>query len=368
MVLNSPADSMLAQHAHRRRNPLTGEWVLVSPQRLQRPWRGAVDPAVHEPPPRHDPGCYLCPGNVRANGERNPEYASTYVFPNDYPALAPGGAPASGGTAPAADAPAADAADSLLVAQPTAGECRVLCYSPRHDLALADLPEDAVRGVVDAWCDQTSELERRWRYVQVFENRGEQMGASNPHPHGQVWAGDAVPSEVGRELECQHRWHAQRGAPLLLEHAELERARGERVVVATTHWLAVVPWWAAWPFEVLLLPLRAVQRLPQLTADERADLARALGELLRRYDALFDCPFPYSFGWHGAPTAGGKGAHGADGTAGFQLHAHFYPPLLRSATVRKFMVGYELLAEVQRDLTPEQAAERLRAVCTGSLT
>lgn len=349
----------LTEGAHRRFNPLTSAWVLVSPQRLQRPWRGAVDSAVHETAPRHDPGCYLCPGNRRAGGERNPAYASTYVFANDYPALVPGGAPAAGGAAPAADVPAADAADTLLVAQPAAGECRVLCYSPRHDLALAGLSEEAVRGVVDTWCEQTSELERRWRYVQVFENHGEQMGASNPHPHGQVWASDAVPSEVERELERQRSWHEQRGAPLLLEYAGLERARGERVVVATAHWLALVPWWAAWPFEVLLLPLRPVQRLPQLGADERVDLARVLGELLRRYDRLFDCPFPYSFGWHGAPAAGGEGASGAD-VAGFQLHAHFYPPLLRSATVRKFMVGYELLAEVQRDLTPEQAAERLR--------
>jgi UDPglucose--hexose-1-phosphate uridylyltransferase len=346
---------MLAQHAHRRWNALTGDWVLVSPQRLQRPWQGAVEPAAQAQAPRHDPGCYLCPGNVRTTGVRNPDYESTHVFQNDFPALLPGGMAGAGAAAGAA----ADAAEPLLIAEPAAGECRVLCYSPRHDLALAELPEDAVRGVVDAWCDQTSELERRWRYVQVFENRGEQMGASNPHPHGQVWAGDAVPSEVERELAQQRRWHAQHGAPLLLEYAELERARGERVVVATAHWLAVVPWWAAWPFEVLLLPRRAVQRLPQLSANERADLALALGELLRRYDGLFDCPFPYSFGWHGTPAGP---AAAADDQAGCQLHAHFYPPLLRSATVRKFMVGYELLAEVQRDLSPEQAAERLRAI------
>lgn len=351
---------MLAQHAHRRWNPLTGDWVLVSPHRLQRPWQGAVEPAARAPLPGYDPECYLCPGNVRANGGRNPAYASTYVFQNDYPALQ--AAAAQPAAARSATASAATPAHPLLVAQPQSGECRVLCYSPRHDLSLAELPAAGVRAVVDAWCEQIRELERTWRYVQVFENRGEQMGASNPHPHGQVWAGDAVPTEVERELEQQQRWHEERGVPLLQEYAELESSRGERIVIATAHWLAVVPWWAAWPFEVLLLPRRAVQRLPDLTDAERLDLANVLGDLLRRYDRLFECPFPYSFGWHGAPSgAQSVGAAGdAPDAAGCQLHAHFFPPLLRSATVRKFMVGYELLAEVQRDLTPEQAAERLR--------
>ena len=344
--MNPPVQTLLTQHSHRRWNPLTGDWVLVSPHRLQRPWQGAVEPASRMPLPSYDPGCYLCPGNVRANGERNPDYAATYVFQNDYPALQPG-------TAAPGPATPGVAVHPLLVAQPVSGECRVLCYAPRHDLSLADLPDASVRAVIDAWCEQALELERKWRWVQVFENRGEQMGASNPHPHGQIWAGDAVPCGIERELAQQRRWHAERGVAMLKEYAELESARAERVVVGTPHWLALVPWWAAWPFEILLLPRRAVQRLSELTPAERQDLASALGELLRRYDRLFDCPFPYSFGWHGA-------APGPERAAGCQLHAHFYPPLLRSAAVRKFMVGYELLAEAQRDLTPEQAAELLR--------
>jgi UDPglucose--hexose-1-phosphate uridylyltransferase len=350
--MSAAQDSMLAGHAHRRRNALTGEWVLVSPQRLARPWQGAVEPVAPPPLAQYDPECYLCPGNVRANGDANPDYASTFVFQNDYPALRPAAARPDDAAA-RAPVHAATSVHPLLVARAQAGECRVLCYSPRHDLSLADLPAADARAVVEAWCEQTNELERNWRWVQVFENRGEQMGASNPHPHGQIWAGEAVPSTVERELGQQQRWHTERGVPLLQEYAELESARGERVVIATKHWLAVVPWWAAWPFEILLLPRRRVRRLPELDDNERADLANVLGELLRGYDRLFECPFPYSFGWHGAPA-------GSENAAGYQLHAHFYPPLLRSATVRKFMVGYEMLAEVQADLAPEQAAERLR--------
>ncbi len=337
-----PPDSLLSQRPHRRWNALRDEWVLVSPDRNLRPWQGAAESIVLPALPPYEPGCSLCPGNMRANGERNPSYSSTYVFQNDFPALLP------------EIKPATVSAHPLLRSEAQAGECRVVCYSPRHDLTLAALSEAGVQSVIDTWAEQTVQLERSWRWVQIFENRGELMGASNPHPHGQIWAGEALPTEVAKEFEQQRLWFAARGVPLLQEYGELEASRGERVVSESAHWLALVPWWAAWPFELLLLPRRSVQRLPDLDPAERSDLAKILGALLRGYDRLFEIPFPYSFGWHGAPP-------GVETPDACQLHAHFFPPLLRSASVRKFMVGYELLAEVQRDLTPEQATQRLRA-------
>ena len=288
--------------------------------------------------PHHDPECYLCPGNARVTGERNPDYSGTYVFQNDFAALLP-------------ETPAPPAGDPLFQAEQAEGESRVVCFSPDHALTLPELPVAAIRGVVDCWADQISDLSTRYANVQVFENKGAMMGCSNPHPHGQVWATSYVPQELATEARTQADWPGEQ--PLLFELAERE-ADGPRVVVQTAHWLAIVPFWAAWPFEVLLLPRFAVRRLPELRDAQRDDLASALKELTTRYDNLFQCSFPYSMGWHGAP---GKG----DAYSRWQLHAHFYPPLLRSASVRKFMVGYELLAEAQRDLTPEQAAERLRA-------
>jgi UDPglucose--hexose-1-phosphate uridylyltransferase len=332
--------SSLFERPHRRLNLLTGESVVVSPHRLQRPWQGRVETASGKASPHYDPGCYLCPGNERAGGLRNPSYTSTYVFPNDFPAVLP-------------DTAEQDVSEGLLRAQALRGECRVMCFSPRHDLTLAQMSAPEIRGVVDAWAHQAAELGTRWRWVQIFENKGELMGCSNPHPHGQVWACDALPSEPARELRQQQSWYQSRGVPLLVEYAELEIRKSERVVVQTRHWAAVVPWWAVWPFEMLIVPLRHVQQLTQLDNAERDDLAVLLGDVLNRYDQLFQTSFPYSMGWHGAPTDNGD-------YASWQLHAHIYPPLLRSASVRKFMVGYELLSEAQRDLTPEQAAERLR--------
>jgi UDPglucose--hexose-1-phosphate uridylyltransferase len=335
--------NMLTHHPHRRRNPLTGQWVLVSPHRNRRPWQGQQEPPDTRALPSHDPDCYLCPGNPRVGGEHNPAYTGTYVFANDFAALLP-------------DTPDGEHKDGLFVAESVRGECRVICFSPDHGKTLPELPQAALVDVVNTWCAQSDDLGQRWRWVQVFENKGALMGCSNPHPHGQVWASDFLPNEAAREDEQQRAHFAQHGRALLLEVAERE-AGGERVVEANDHWLALVPYWATWPFETLLLPRFAVQRLPQLQAPQRDSLAAILKALTTRYDNLFQCSFPYSMGWHGAPFDADPALH-------WQLHAHFYPPLLRSASVRKFMVGYEMLAEAQRDLTPEQAAAALRATST----
>ncbi len=347
-------------HPHRRLNPLTGQWVQVSPHRMKRPWQGQVEKAPPDTRPAYDPGCYLCPGNERAGGHQNPDYSGTFVFTNDFSALLPDVPPAGAVT------------HALLQMEAAAGTCRVMCFSPRHDLTLPEMGVADIRGVVDTWAAQTAELGQTYRWVQVFENKGAIMGCSNPHPHGQIWALDALPNEPRQEDERQRAYWQENGRSLLLDYTELELARGERVVVENDHWLAVVPYWAVWPFELLLLPRRHVLRLPDLNDGERNALANILKRLLTRYDNLFETPFPYSMGWHGAPFSRetsdvlhkkNKGGHGPKQRMSqehWQLHAHFYPPLLRSATVKKFMVGYEMLGEAQRDLTAEQAAARLR--------
>jgi UDPglucose--hexose-1-phosphate uridylyltransferase len=334
-------NSSLFDQPHRRLNALTGEWVFVSPHRTKRPWQGRVEPGAPLNRPRYDPQCYLCPGNLRANQERNPGYAATHVFENDFAAYLPDTRSVEAGRHP------------LMQAHTQAGTCRVICFSPRHDLTLAQLSPAEIRPVVDVWAAQTTELGKMWRWVQVFENKGEIMGCSNPHPHGQIWASDFVPNEPAKELVHQKRWFQEESTPLLLDYAQLETTQGERMVVQNADWLAVVPWWAIWPFETMILPRRQVLRLPDLTDVERDSLAVLLQRLLVRYDNLFETSFPYSMGWHGAPTDDGD-------YSCWQLHAHLYPPLLRSASVKKFMVGYEMLAEAQRDITPEQAAARLR--------
>jgi UDPglucose--hexose-1-phosphate uridylyltransferase len=328
-------------HPHRRYNALTGEWVLVSPQRTQRPWLGKKETTAPANRPPHDPACYLCPGNRRANGVDNPVYTGAYVFPNDFAALLPD----------AGDAPAG--AHPLLQREAVQGECRVICFSPRHDLTLPQMEIAGIRSVVDCWAGQIAELGRTYRWVQVFENKGDVMGCSNPHPHGQIWAGSFLPNEPAKEDRTQRAYRTAHGRPLLMDILETECASRERVVVENEDWVALVPFWAVWPFETLLLPRRHVLRMPDLTDAERTSLAEILKRLLTRYDNLFETSFPYSMGWHGAPN-------GPDDQQHWQLHAHFYPPLLRSATIKKFMVGYEMMAEAQRDLTAEQAAARLR--------
>ena len=328
------------EHPHRRYNPLTGEYVLVSPHRALRPWLGKQETASVEKRPQYDPACYLCPGNTRAGGVINPSYIGTYVFTNDFSAL----------LADTPDAPGAE--HPLLQVRSARGACRVVCFSPRHDLTLPELSPVEIRGIIDTWAEQTTELGAAYPWVQVFENKGEIMGCSNPHPHGQIWAQDGLPNQAAREDDRQHAYYQQNNRMLLVDYLELELQRQERVVVENEHWLVVVPFWAVWPFETLLLPKRHVLRLPNLTDVERETLADVLKRHLTKYDNLFEVPFPYSMGWHGAPYRDANNDH-------WQLHAHFYPPLLRSATIQKFMVGYEMLAEAQRDLTAEQAAARL---------
>ena len=329
---------------HRRLNRLTGEWLLVSPHRAARPWQGQVEDVPDERRPAYDPACYLCPGNERAGGARTPAYTSTYVFDNDFAALKPD----------LPDGP--QASDGLLVAQTERGICRVVCFSPRHDLTLGEMDQDAIRRVVNTWSDQYQELGAvDWiRHVLVFENRGAMMGASNPHPHGQIWANERLPNEPARELR-QQQAHAAGGGCLLCDYLDVELKEGERIVAQSERFVALVPFWAVWPFETLVLPRAHHGALPDLGDSERDSLAAMLRRLTRRYDRLFGVTFPYSMGWHQQPTDG-------EAHAEWHLHAHFYPALLRSATVRKFMVGYELLGSPQRDITPESAAERLRAV------
>ncbi|MBI4876121.1 MAG: UDP-glucose--hexose-1-phosphate uridylyltransferase [Acidobacteria bacterium] len=332
-----------AQHPHRRLNPLTREWILVSPHRTQRPWQGQVEREVQPTPIGYDPKCYLCPGNARSGGARNPAYTSTFVFENDFAALK-------------ADTPLFTHDESgLLVAAAEPGNCRVVCFSPRHDLTLALMPPAEIRPVVDVWVEQFLELGAlpHIGYVQIFENRGDMMGCSNPHPHGQIWASRTLPTEIEKEDRAQSEYRRERGSCLLCDTLAIESAAGERIVCRNELFTALVPFWAVWPFEILLVSRLHRTGIDQFDGAGRDALAALLHEIAVRFDNLFECSFPYSMGFHQRPTD--SGAHEA-----WHFHAHFYPPLLRSATVRKFMVGYEMLCQPQRDITPEAAAARLR--------
>lgn len=332
----------MSDQSHSRRNPLTDEWVLVSPHRLLRPWQGLVEGIESDQLPTYDSGCYLCPGNERANGNRNPDYKGTFVFDNDFPALS-------------VESTVETHPHPLFETRAEIGCCRVICYTERHDLRLATM-NDAQRSIaVQAMISAFSELDQRAdiAYVQVFENRGEMMGCSNPHPHAQVWATSNVPTEPAKELKAQSEYFSAHGTSLLLDYAAAEIQDGSRVVVNDEHSLAVVPYWAVWPFETLLIPRRAVAAPDELDGEEIDSLANSLGAVLRSYEGLFAASVPYSLGFHARPSNGQPHPE-------WQLHIHIYPPLLRSATIRKHIVGFEMLGQPQRDLTPEVAAEKLR--------
>jgi UDPglucose--hexose-1-phosphate uridylyltransferase len=333
---------------HRRFNPLTGEWVLVSPHRAKRPWVGQMEKTPPENLPRYDPTCYLCPRNERAGGIRNPDYDSSFAFDNDFASLLPD---------PAAGAAISDS--SLLQAEPERGLCRVVCFSPRHDLTLPELENAAVENVIATWTEQTRELGAKdfIRYVQVFENKGAMMGCSNPHPHSQIWATGHIPNEPAKEWNHQRAYFQQHGRTLLSDYLAEEHQRKERLIAVNDHFTALIPFWAIWPFETLVIAHRDAAYLTELTPAEVRALADIFKQVTVRYDNLFEISFPYSMGFHQAPFDGASHPE-------WTLHAHFYPPLLRSATVRKFMVGFEMLAMPQRDITPETAASRLRELST----
>jgi UDPglucose--hexose-1-phosphate uridylyltransferase len=338
---------------HRRFNSLTREWILVSPHRAKRPWQGQVEKTPPENLPEYDPTCYLCPGNTRAEGKTNPAYPGTYVFDNDFPALL---LPEQSGAPHPTTHP-------LFRAEPVSGICRVVCFSPRHDLTLPLMSQVEVEAVIQTWMEQTLDLGSRdfISYVQVFENRTAVMGASNPHPHSQIWTTSVIPVEPAKELAAQSDYLHAQGSCLLCDYVAAETRSGERVVCANAHFTALVPFWAVWPFEVLLVANRHTASLPDFMQAEVAGLADILRRLTARYDNLFEVTFPYSMGFHQAPTDGKTRSFSAAHPE-WHFHAHYYPPLLRSATVRKFMVGFEMLGMPQRDITPETAAERLRAM------
>jgi UDPglucose--hexose-1-phosphate uridylyltransferase len=333
----------LSMNPHRRFNPLTGEWIFVSPHRTQRPWQGKVEEVADAERPPYDPDCYLCPGNARAGSARNPAYETTLVFDNDFGALLPSTPP---GNVRRGD---------LIRAEGEPGICRVVCFSPRHDLTLAEMDLAGIRRVVDVWAEEYLSLGSRSfvNHVQIFENKGELMGCSNPHPHCQIWAERTVPVEPAKEFRRLHAYRRARGRCLLCDYVRLEVKLGERIVCANDDFAAIVPFWAVWPFETILVSCRHVGSLAALHDQERTSLADVIRRVCVRYDNLFNVSFPYSSGFHQSPTDGRKHPE-------CHLHMHFYPPLLRSARVRKFMVGYEMLANPQRDITAESAASRLR--------
>lgn len=335
------------EHPHRRKNILTGEWVQVSPHRTKRPWQGKTEDQAKDSKPEYDPECYLCPGNSRVGRKQNPDYESTFVFTNDFSALKP-------------ETPSEVLnEDDLLIAKGEKGICRVICFSPRHDLTLPEMEVSQIREVVDLWTKEYQELgDREYiNYVQVFENKGEIMGCSNPHPHGQIWAQETIPDEPGKELKQFTDHFKKNGRTLLSDYLNLELEKNERIVIENDDFVVVVPFWAFWPFETLLISKRSFGRFTDMTDSEKDSLADIIQKTTIKYDNLFEVSFPYSAGFHPAPTDGKEHPE-------WHFHMHFYPPLLRSATVKKFRVGYEMLGTPQRDITPEYSAKVLRDLST----
>lgn len=331
------------EHSHRRLNILTGEWVQVSPHRAKRPWQGQEEEEQKDHRPTYDPTCYLCPGNTRAGGHKNPDYIETFVFKNDFSALQE-------------DVPSGEEnIHDLLKLKSERGICKVICFSPRHDLTLPEMEEEEIINVINLWKEQYEELGAHdfINYVQIFENKGAIMGCSNPHPHGQIWAQETIPVEPAKELVQFKKYYQEKGRTILSDYLEIELEKGERILYENESFAVLVPFWAVWPFETLLISKRPIQNLTQMSVKEVNELGKALKHILIKYDNLFKVSFPYSSGLHQSPTDGEEHPE-------WHFHMHFYPPLLRSASVKKFMVGYEMLGNPQRDITPEQAAVMLR--------
>ncbi|MDQ7815915.1 MAG: UDP-glucose--hexose-1-phosphate uridylyltransferase [Melioribacteraceae bacterium] len=333
----------LNKYPHKRKNILNGEWVLVSPHRTQRPWQGKIESSTSKPKSKYEPGCYLCPGNERAGGVRNPNYNSTFVFNNDFSALLPN-----------LDYNEINEYD-LLIAEAEPGICRVVCFSPDHSLSIAEFEIETITEVIGIWIKEFDELGKQGKinYVTIFENKGELMGCSNPHPHGQIWAQYSIPNEALKETEQQRKYLEEKKYCLLCDYLIHEKKKHERIVFENESFVVIIPFWAIWPFETIVIPKRHDQNILKLDSSEKRLFAEALKEITVRYDNLFQTSFPYSMGFHQSPTDGKDYKE-------WHWHVHFYPPLLRSSTVKKFMVGYEMLAQPQRDLTPEIGAEMLK--------
>ncbi|TKR67463.1 hypothetical protein L596_023612 [Steinernema carpocapsae] len=332
--------------SHRRFNPLKDEWIIVSSNRCNRPWKGETekseDKGGFQKSEHFNP---LAPGGVRANGEVTPTYTSTYVFTNDFPVFT---------EEPNPEVPQTD--DLFQSQYDVRGTCRVLCFNPDSSLSLATMTKSQISSVIDQWIDQMNELKEKYEWVQIFENKGAAVGCSNAHPHGQLWCMNFLPNEAATKKRNQQKYFQRKGSPMLVDYLNQERQKKERIVVENEHWTVLVPYWAYWPFETMLLPNRHILRLEDITVEERSSLAEIMKILLVKYDNLFKCSFPYMFGWHGAPT----GSHLKESCDYWQLHASYFPPLLRSASIKKFMAGFEMHAEPQRDMSPEKAAELLR--------